>query len=262
MLIPCIDLQAGQAVQLVHGKKRELAVPDVFAQLHAFKNYNWLHIIDLDAAMGQGSNEKLARELCAAARNKYKMQVRIGGGIRTVAHAQKIAAWRPHQIIIGSAAFKEGKIANQFLCALTAKIDPRQIVIALDTANSKITIKGWQQKLKLSAEEVMPQLEPYCSAFLCTDVDPRRHYDRRHVLKMVPPTPPRHHSPHHRRRRHQNPPRNRRPGPPRHGRRRRHGHLQKPPKLNLSPRLRKKLSFRAKREICFLSRRRSRKIQA
>ena len=171
MLIPCIDLQAGQAVQLVHGKKRELAVPDVFAQLHAFKNYNWLHIIDLDAAMGQGSNEKLARDLCATARNKYKMQVRIGGGIRTVAHAQKIAAWRPHQIIIGSAAFKEGKIANQFLCALTAKIDPRQIVIALDTANSKITIKGWQQKLKLSAEEVMPQLEPYCSAFLCTDVD-------------------------------------------------------------------------------------------
>ena len=59
----------------------------------------------------------------------------------------------------------------QFLRALTAKIDPQQIVIALDTANSKITIKGWRQKLKLSAEEVMPQLEPYCSTFLCTDVD-------------------------------------------------------------------------------------------
>ena len=171
MLIPCIDLQAGQAVQLVHGKKRELAVPDVFAQLDAFKSYKWLHIIDLDAAMGQGSNEKLVRELCDTARTKYKMQVRIGGGIRTVARAQKIAVWQPHQIIIGSAAFKEGKIAKQFLRALTAKIDPQQIVIALDTANSKITINGWQQKLKLSAEEVMPQLEPYCSAFLCTDVD-------------------------------------------------------------------------------------------
>jgi phosphoribosylformimino-5-aminoimidazole carboxamide ribotide isomerase len=171
MLIPCIDLQSGQAVQLVHGKKRELAVPDVFAQLDAFKNYQWLHIIDLDAATGEGSNEKLVRELCKTARRKYKMNVRIGGGIRTVAQAQKIAAWKPNQIIVGSAAFKEGKIATNFLRALTAKIDPKQIVIALDTANGKITIKGWRQKLKLCAEEVMPQLEPYCSAFLCTDVD-------------------------------------------------------------------------------------------
>ncbi len=171
MLIPCIDLQGGQAVQLIHGKKRELAVPDVFAQLDAFRKYKWLHVIDLDAATGKGSNETLARELCEKARGKYKMKVRIGGGIRTVARALKIAAWQPNQIIVGSAAFKEGKIAKQFLRALTAKINPKQIVIALDTADSKITIKGWQQKLKLSAEEVMPRLEPYCAAFLCTDVD-------------------------------------------------------------------------------------------
>lgn len=171
MLIPCIDLQDGQAVQLIHGKKRELAVPDVFAQLDAFKNYKWLHIIDLDAAKGTGSNEQLVRELCQKARKKYKMKVRIGGGIRTVARAQKIAGFGPDQIILGSAAFKEGKIAKQFLRALTTKLNPKQIVIALDTARSHITIHGWQKNLKLSAEAVMPQLEPYCCAFLCTDVD-------------------------------------------------------------------------------------------
>lgn len=171
MLIPCIDLQGGQAVQLVHGKKRELAVRDVFAQLHAFRNYQWLHIIDLDSAKGKGANEKLVRQLCQKARTKYKMKVRIGGGIRTVARARKIAAWQPHQIIVGSAAFKDGKIAARFLRALTARINPQRIVIALDTANSRITIKGWQKKLNLSAEEVMPELEPYCAAFLCTDVD-------------------------------------------------------------------------------------------
>ena len=171
MLIPCIDLQGGQAVQLVHGKKRELTVPEVFAQLDAFKTYEWLHLIDLDAATGKGSNELLVSELCAKARKKYKMRVRIGGGIRTVTQAQKTIAWKPAQIIVGSAAFKEGKIAKQFLRALTRKINPKQIVIALDTAEGKITIKGWQESLKLRAEEVMPELEPYCSAFLCTDVD-------------------------------------------------------------------------------------------
>jgi phosphoribosylformimino-5-aminoimidazole carboxamide ribotide isomerase len=171
VLIPCIDLQGGQAVQLIHGKKRELAVQDVFAQLDAFKKYKWLQIVDLDAATGKGSNENLVRELCQKTRHTYKMRVRIGGGIRTLARALKVVAWQPNQIIIGSAAFKEGKIAKQFLRALIGKINPKQIVIALDTADSKITIKGWQQKLKLSAEEVMPQLEPYCAAFLCTDVD-------------------------------------------------------------------------------------------
>ncbi len=49
MLIPCIDLQDGQAVQLVHGRRRELAVADVFGQLDKFRKYPWLHIIDLDA---------------------------------------------------------------------------------------------------------------------------------------------------------------------------------------------------------------------
>lgn len=171
MLIPCIDLQNGQAVQLVHGKKLELAVPDVFKQLAAFKNYEWIHLIDLDAATGEGSNEDLARRLCHVARRSYKMRVRIGGGIRTLARAKQIAKWGPQQIIVGSAAFKEGKIATRFLRALAANLGVKRIVIALDTANAQITINGWRRKLKLSAEEIMPQLEPYCSAFLCTDVD-------------------------------------------------------------------------------------------
>ncbi len=57
MLIPCIDLQDGEAVQLVHGRTRQLAVADVFGLLQKFRKYPWLHIIDLDAAMGKGSND-------------------------------------------------------------------------------------------------------------------------------------------------------------------------------------------------------------
>ena len=83
MLIPCIDLQDGQAVQLIHGRKRELAVADVFGLLEKFKSYEWLHLIDLDAAIGTGDNNALARELCLRARKRYKFKVRVGGGIRT-----------------------------------------------------------------------------------------------------------------------------------------------------------------------------------
>jgi phosphoribosylformimino-5-aminoimidazole carboxamide ribotide isomerase len=171
VLIPCIDLQGGQAVQLVHGRKRELAVSDVFGLLEKFKSYAWLHLIDLDAAVGTGDNNALARELCLRARKRYKLKVRLGGGIRTMARAQEIAKWGAEQIIIGSAAFRDGKINTRFLRQLSGKIKPRRIVIALDTAKGRITIHGWRRTLALRPADVIVRLEPFCGAFLCTDVD-------------------------------------------------------------------------------------------
>jgi phosphoribosylformimino-5-aminoimidazole carboxamide ribotide isomerase len=171
MLIPCIDLQNGQAVQLVHGRERELAISDVLGVLGKFKNYEWLHVIDLDAAMGNASNAKLAQQLCFTARSSYGMKVRIGGGIRTVACAKKIIGWKPKQIIIGSAVFRDGKVNLAFLKRLAKQIDSAQVVIALDTAKGHITIQGWRRTVKFRAEDVMAELEPFCAAFLCTDVD-------------------------------------------------------------------------------------------
>jgi len=171
MLIPCMDLQNGMAVQLIHGRKRELAITDVLGVLEKFKNYEWLHIIDLDAAMGKASNAKLAQRLCFTARSSYGMKVRIGGGIRTVARAVKVAGWKPEQIIIGSAVFRDGELNLPFLQRLVKRLDPARIVVALDTAKGHITTQGWRRTLKLRAEDVMVQLQPYCEAFLCTDVD-------------------------------------------------------------------------------------------
>ena len=171
MLIPCIDLQGGQAVQLVHGRKRELAVADVFGLLKKFKEHPWLHVIDLDAAMGKGENDKLVRELCARARKDFGMKVRVGGGGRTVSRAEEIAGWGASQVIVGSATFRGGKVNARFLRRLAKKLSQRQIIIALDTARGKITIHGWRKRLTLQAEKVMTQLEPFCAGFLCTDVD-------------------------------------------------------------------------------------------
>jgi phosphoribosylformimino-5-aminoimidazole carboxamide ribotide isomerase len=171
MLIPCIDLQGGQAVQLVHGRKRELTVTDVLGLLEKFKGYQWLHVIDLDAAMGKKPNAKLVKELCREAGTSYGMKVRVGGGIRSVARAVTVAGWNPAQIIIGSAAFRNGSPDLRFLERLMRKVAAAQIVIALDTLKGMITTQGWRRKLKLRPTEVMEQLTPFCAAFLCTDVD-------------------------------------------------------------------------------------------
>ncbi len=171
MLIPCIDLQSGQAVQLVHGRRRQLSVPDVFAQLHKFRGYQWIHIIDLDAAMNKSHNNSLVAALCKRARRKYKMNVRVGGGIRTVARAAQLTELGTTQIIVGSAAFEDGKLNLRFLRALNRAVPRKKIVIALDTFKGKITTHGWRKSVALHPQDVISALEPFCAAFLCTDVD-------------------------------------------------------------------------------------------
>jgi phosphoribosylformimino-5-aminoimidazole carboxamide ribonucleotide (ProFAR) isomerase len=136
-----------------------------------FKQYEWLHIIDLDAAMRMGNNKELARKLCGEAANRYGMKVRVGGGIRTVRGAQELTKWGAHQVIVGTAAFKDGKVNSAFLRRLNKRVGRSAIVVALDTANGQVVIKGWREKLRIRAEQVMEQLKPFCAAFLCTDVD-------------------------------------------------------------------------------------------
>jgi phosphoribosylformimino-5-aminoimidazole carboxamide ribotide isomerase len=170
MLIPCIDLQDGRAVQLVHGRERKLAVDDVFGLLDRFGIHPLIHVIDLDAAMRKGSNARLVRELCAAVK-KRRLRVRVGGGIRTVAQAARIVGWGAEKIIVGSAAFKNGRVNGNFLNRLVRKIGRKRVIVALDTEGGKILVRGWQDKLRLRPDEVIPELEKYASEFLCTYVD-------------------------------------------------------------------------------------------
>jgi phosphoribosylformimino-5-aminoimidazole carboxamide ribotide isomerase len=171
VLIPCIDLQGGQAVQLVHGRRLEVAVADVFGLLKKFGHHEWLHVIDLDAAMRKGHNRRLVGELCVRAKREYGMKVRVGGGIRTVRAAEELVGLGVAQIIIGSVAFHDGEPNLAFLKKLSVRVKKRRVLIALDTAKGKIVVHGWQTSLGVSPREVMAALEPYCGGFLCTDVD-------------------------------------------------------------------------------------------
>jgi phosphoribosylformimino-5-aminoimidazole carboxamide ribonucleotide (ProFAR) isomerase len=170
MLVPCIDLQDSRAVQLVHGRKRRLAVDDVLGLVKKFSVYSRLHVIDLDAAMRKGSNARLVREVCKAARHAG-MHVRVGGGIRSVAHARRVASWGAEKIIVGSAAFRNGRVNHAFLRRLVAACGRRRVMLALDTERGHVVVRGWKERLRLKPRDVLAELEPYASEFLCTYVD-------------------------------------------------------------------------------------------
>jgi phosphoribosylformimino-5-aminoimidazole carboxamide ribotide isomerase len=167
MIIPCIDLQDGRAVQLVHGRKRRLAVDDVFGLLERFRKYPLLHVIDLDAAMGKGSNARLVGALCRRA----PMRVRVGGGIRTSARAERLLAAGAEKVIVGSAAFRGGRVNRRFLAGLAKRVGRRRIVVAVDTDGGRILVRGWREKLRLRPADVFDELSGYASEFLCTYVD-------------------------------------------------------------------------------------------
>jgi len=171
VLIPCIDLQGGRAVQLVHGRRRELAVADVMGLLDRFSVYEWLHVIDLDAAMRKGHNNRLVHQLAVEARRKFRMKVRVGGGIRTVTRAKALVKLGVTQVIIGSAAFKNGRPNLRCLKRIAAAVGRKHLVVALDTAKGRIVTHGWRTRLTIEPAEVFSAFAPHCAGFLCTDVD-------------------------------------------------------------------------------------------
>ncbi|MGH9724445.1 MAG: HisA/HisF-related TIM barrel protein [Candidatus Acidiferrales bacterium] len=117
--------------------------------------------------MRTGSNARWVKALC----QKSKIKVRVGGGIRSVARAEKILAWGAEKIIIGSAAFRDGEIHEPFLKSAARRLGRKKIIVALDTEGGRIVVHGWKRRLKLRPEDVIPRLEPYCSEFLSTFVD-------------------------------------------------------------------------------------------
>ena len=168
-MIPCIDLQDGKAVQLVHGRKRALEVEDVMGLLKRFRRHPWLNVIDLDAAIGTGANEEWVKKLCRAARRDYGMRVRVGGGVRTVARAKELVKLGAAQVIVGSAAFRDGAVDAKFLRRLRKAIGRKRIVVALDTLRGRIAVRGWRIRLSLRPAEVLEDNTNAWSGDHCMD---------------------------------------------------------------------------------------------
>ena len=165
MIVPCIDLMDGVVVQLVQGREKALEGDSPERMLERFSAFPEIQVIDLDAAMGRGANDELVEMLAS------KAVIRAGGGVRTVERAEALLAQGAHRVIVGTSAFSQNGPNFGFLKALVDEIGRDRIILALDSKNGRIVVKGWQEATRFTAEEMIEQVEPYCSGFLCTYVD-------------------------------------------------------------------------------------------
>jgi phosphoribosyl-ATP pyrophosphohydrolase len=159
VIVPSIDISGGRAVQLVEGEVLAVEAGDPQPILERFSVVGEVAVVDIDAARGEGSNEKLIAELCARAR------VRVGGGIRDAATARRWLDRGAERVIVGTAA------TPQLLAAL-----PRhRVVVALDTRDGVVLSHGWRRTTGRELIARVGELRRLCGGFLVTFVEREGH---------------------------------------------------------------------------------------
>jgi phosphoribosyl-AMP cyclohydrolase / phosphoribosyl-ATP pyrophosphohydrolase len=155
MIVPSIDLMKGQSVQLVGGKDFELSAGDPRPLANQFSLVGEIAVVDLDAALRQGTNAETIRELLTLAR------CRVGGGIRTVEAARQWLDAGAVSVVLGTAA--QPKILRQL---------PRERVIAaLDARNDEVVVDGWRKGTGMTVLERIKELRDLVGGFLVTFVE-------------------------------------------------------------------------------------------
>lgn len=155
MIIPSIDLQGGQAVQLVGGEDLEIEAGAPMPLLQKFRLAGDVAIIDLDAAKGEGSNTALIRELLPHAR------CRVGGGIRSVEAALEWLDAGAHKVILGTAATPE----------ILRQLPAERVIAALDARHGEVVVQGWREGTGRTILDRMRELEGLVGGFLVTFVE-------------------------------------------------------------------------------------------
>ncbi|MFO0744566.1 MAG: phosphoribosyl-ATP diphosphatase [Myxococcota bacterium] len=155
MLIPSIDLQGGQTVQLVGGEELKIQAGDPRPIAKRFRLAGEVAVIDLDAAMGKGQNRALIEELLAIA------PCRVGGGIRDVETAEMWLDKGAAKVILGTRAVPE----------ILSRLPKDRVIAALDAVDGEVVVDGWKTRTGTDIIERMRALAPYVSGFLVTFVE-------------------------------------------------------------------------------------------
>ncbi len=163
-LLPAVDVVAGQAVRLVQGEAGSATSygdPVEAALLWQQGGAEWVHLVDLDAAFGRGSNA----ELLARVVSTLDVQVELSGGIRDDASLERALATGCARINLGTAALESPQ-----WCARVIATHGDRIAVGLDVRGTVLAARGWTQEGG-DLWEVLARLDAEgCARYVVTDV--------------------------------------------------------------------------------------------
>jgi phosphoribosylanthranilate isomerase len=163
-LLPAVDVVAGQAVRLVQGEagsETSYGDPMAAAQAWAAAGAEWIHLVDLDAAFGRGSNADLLAEVVRS----LDVEVELSGGIRDDASLERALATGARRVNLGTAALEN----PDWTASAIARHGDR-VAVGLDVRGTTLAARGWTREGG-DLWEVLARLDADgCSRYVVTDV--------------------------------------------------------------------------------------------
>jgi phosphoribosyl isomerase A len=163
-LLPAVDVAGGQAVRLVQGEagsETHYGEPLAAALAWQQAGAQWIHLVDLDAAFGRGSN----RELLAAVVGQLDVAVEMSGGIRDDETLAAALATGCRRVNVGTAALENPSWVREAIAQYGDRI-----AVGLDVRGTTLSARGWTQD---GGElfEVLSRLDADgCARYVVTDV--------------------------------------------------------------------------------------------
>lgn len=164
VLLPAVDVANGQAVRLVQGDAaRETSYGDPFTAAMDFQSAGaeWIHLVDLDAAFGRGSNAALLAEVVG----RLDVKVELSGGIRDDASLTAALATGAARVNIGTAALED-----PVWCDRVVEEYGDRVAIGLDVRGRTLSARGWTRDGG-DLFEVLERLNKAgCARYVVTDI--------------------------------------------------------------------------------------------
>jgi phosphoribosylanthranilate isomerase len=165
VLLPAVDVRGGQAVRLVRGElnaETQYGAPLEAAIAFQDAGAEWIHLVDLDAAFGTGSNHELLREVIS----KLQLKVELSGGIRDESSLAKALATGCERINLGTAALE----SPEWTASVIAKYGER-IAVGLDVRGRTLAARGWTKEGGDLFETLARLDSEGCARYVVTDVN-------------------------------------------------------------------------------------------
>ena len=170
ILFPAIDLKDGQCVRLIKGEMDQATVyndsPADQARAFADLGFPWLHVVDLNGAFaGEAVNAEAVSAILQAVPGR--MQVQLGGGIRTEADIDRWLEAGIVRVILGTIAVRDPELVKR-----AAKAHPDRIVVGIDARDGMVAVEGWAETSTLAAADLARRFEDAgVAAIVFTDID-------------------------------------------------------------------------------------------
>jgi len=155
LVIPAIDIRGGRCVRLYQGSYEQETVyfddPVKMACLWRVQNARVLHVVDLDAARGQGHNRKVIGAICRT----VDIPIQVGGGVRTLEDIEALLQVGVYRVVLGTAAVREPELVSEAI----ARYGCSRVVVGIDARDGEVRVQGWTEGTGVDAVELALDME-------------------------------------------------------------------------------------------------------